>query len=277
MESCPLSLVHRILRKPFFGRFEKPWRWPKGVSPEGWQRVQIDAPAGTRLSGLWGPSFGVATATLVLAHPMGKSAKGFWLAEGHADLFRRQGWNVLVFDANGFGESSPRSFDYTADVLAAGLFAQRLMPHLPIGLVGASFGAGWGLCAMSRPESPFRVAVLEAVFPTLPEFWRHYPIAHFALKLSQLLVPSIERRMRPELAARNVVGQPKVLLVYGSADIYTPPHFGERLCRVLSQRGECRLEVLAGVGHTFALRDSPKAYREAVLPFLAQHLNSAGA
>ena len=109
---------------------------------------------------------------------MGKAAKGFWLRYGHAALFRQSGFNVLVFDANGFGESAASSFDYPSDVLAAGLWAQARTQALPVGLVGASFGAAWGLCAMARAESPFRAAVLEAAFPTLPEFWRHYPFPH---------------------------------------------------------------------------------------------------
>lgn len=115
---------------------------------------------------------------------MGKAAKGFWLRYGHADLFRRSGYHVLLFDANGFGESEAKSFDYPTDILAAGRWAQDRQCELPVGLVGASFGAGWGLCSMAREGSPYRVAVLEAAIPTLPDFWRHYPAAYATLRLS---------------------------------------------------------------------------------------------
>jgi pimeloyl-ACP methyl ester carboxylesterase len=258
-----MSLLHRLLRKPFFGRFEVPWNWPEGVAQAGWERVQIGPLAGFAIA-----APGRARATLVLAHPMGKAAKGFWLRQGHAALLREAGFNLLIFDANGFGESPAHSFDYPADILAAGLAAQARWPALPVGLVGASFGAGWGLCAMAREGSPFRAAVLEGVFPTLPEFWRHYPVAHAALRLSQLVMPRLEAGLRPEREAGRVIGQPPVLLLYGSADRFTPPAHGERLRAAFGKAAQVQMEVLDGVDHTYALRDAPERYRSLVLPFL---------
>lgn len=264
-----MSRLHRLLRKPFFGRFEVPWRWPDGVDQSSWERVTVSSASGATLAGFWGAATGPARATLLLAHPMGKAAKGFWLRYGHAALFREAGYHVLLVDANGFGESAPHSFDYPADFLGAGLFAQHRDASLPVGLIGASFGAGWGLCAMARQQSPFRFAVLEAAFPTLPEFWRHYPVAQAALRASQLFWPSLERRMRPEQAAREVVGRPEVLLLYGGADRFTPPAHGERLRSAMEGRASAQLHVVEGIGHTYLLRDAADRYRALVLPFLA--------
>ena len=270
-----MSVVHRVLRKPFFGRFEVPWRWPRGADEAAWERVSFAGAGGAELSGLWGVAEGDPRGTLVLAHPMGKAAKGFWLRYGHAELFRRSGFHVLAFDANGFGESEAASFDYPSDILAAGLWAHERYLDLPVGLVGASFGAGWGLCALARPGSPFRAAVLEAAFPTLPEFWRHYPAAYAALRASQVMWPGLERGLRPELEAGRVVGAPPVLLVYGDADRYTPPEHGERLARALSTATRADLLVLPGVGHTYALRDARETYEARVVPFLQAALGSA--
>ena len=273
-----MSQLHRLLRKPFFGRFEVPWTWPGDTDQTAWERVSFRSANGAHLQGLWGAAFNSATnpatATLVLAHPMGKAAKGFWLRYGHADLFRQAGFNVLVFDANGFGESEAASFDYPADILAAGIWAQQRNSKLKVGLVGASFGAGWGLCAMAREGSPYQAAVLEAAFPTLPEFWKHYPVAHAALRMSQVVWPSLERNLRPERQATLVKNNPAVLLIYGDADIYTPPSHGERLQRAFSNAASAELMVLAGVDHTFAYRDAGEAYRSRVLPFLQSALRS---
>jgi pimeloyl-ACP methyl ester carboxylesterase len=263
--------LHRLLRKPFFGRFEVPWVWPEGIATAGWERIDIDGPAGATLAGFWGAA-APAQGTLVLAHPMGKAAKGFWLRQGHAGLFLRAGFNVLVFDCNGFGESEAVSFDYPADILAAGRWAAKRTPSLPIGLVGASFGAGWGLCAMARDGSPFRAAVLEAAFPTLPDFWRHYPAAFALLKASQVVMPWLERGLRPELEATRLVGRPAVLLVYGDADTYTPPAHGERLRQAMAPSARAEMDVLPGVGHTFAFRDAADAYATRVLTFLRKQL-----
>jgi pimeloyl-ACP methyl ester carboxylesterase len=270
-----MSTLHRILRKPFFGRFEVPWTWPDDTDPSRWERVGFANPGGARLVGLWGPAERDALGTLVLAHPMGKAAKGFWLRHGHAELFRRSGFHVLLFDANGFGESEPMSFDYPGDILSAGLWAQARVPSLPVGLVGASFGAGWGLCSMARDGSPYRSAVLEGAFPTLPDFWRHYPVAHAALKASQLVWPSMERNLRPEREAARVIGRPPVLLIYGDRDKYTPPQHGERLMKAFGDAAQVQMCVIPEVGHTFAYRDAAEAYTSRVIPFLTDTLRAA--
>lgn len=270
-----MTTLHRILRKPFFGRFEVPWVWPQEEEQQSWERVSFRNPSGASLAGLWGSAYGKAIGTLVLAHPMGKAAKGFWLRQGHASLFRRAALNVLAFDANGFGESGAASFDYPADILAAGLWAQSRTPELNVGLVGASFGAGWGLCALAREGSPYKVAVLEAAFPTLPEFWKHYPVAQAVLKVSQIVWPAMERRLRPESEAPKVLGQPSVLLIYGEKDKYTPPAHGQRLQRAFGSAADVRILVLPDVDHTFAYRDAADAYEAQVVPFLHQLRQSA--
>lgn len=273
-----MSTIHRILRKPFFGRFEVPWVWPTDTAVESWERVSFISRNGAQLQGLWGKAEGHpeehALGNLVLAHPMGKAAKGFWLRYGHAQLFRESGFNVFVFDANGFGESEAHSFDYPSDILAAGLWAQQRQAKLKTGLVGASFGAAWGLCSMANKYSPYRAAILEAAFPTLPEFWHHYPVAHAALRLSQWVWPSLERNLRPERLATMVQHQPQVMLIYGEADIYTPPSHGQRLQQAFTKAGaNAELITLAGVEHTFAFQTAPDLYTAKVLPFLRQHLH----
>jgi uncharacterized protein len=264
------TTLHRILRKPFFGRFEVPWVWPQEEEQRSWERVSFRNTAGASLAGLWGSAHGKAIGTLVLSHPMGKAAKGFWLKHGHASLFRRSALNVLAFDANGFGESAAASFDYPADILAAGLWAQSRAPELNVGLVGASFGAGWGLCAMAREGSPYKLALLEAAFPTLPEFWKHYPAAQAVLKASQIVWPAMERRLRPEGEAPKVLRNPSVLLIYGDEDKYTPPEHGQRLLRAFGNAANVQVAVLPGVDHTFAYRDAAQDYENLSIPFLHQ-------
>lgn len=269
-----MQAIHKILRKPFFGRFEVPWEWPNNSQPHDWEKISFKNPGNAKLAGLWGPARGEALATLVLAHPMGKSAKGFWLRYGHAELFRNAGYNVLLFDANGFGESEAVSFDYPADVLAAGQYAQQRRPQLAVGLVGASFGAGWGLCSMAREGSPFKAAIFEAAFPTLPDFWKHYPVAHAVLKFSKAVTPWIEKGLRPELEATRLVNHPAVLLLYGDADIYTPPVHGERLLKALKQSAKPQMAVVAGGLHTYLYRDQADQYQTLALPFLRTALGT---
>jgi fermentation-respiration switch protein FrsA (DUF1100 family) len=118
--------------------------------------------------------------------------------------------------------------------------------------------------------------VLEGAFPTLPEFWRHYPVAHAVLRLSQAVVPSIERGLRPELEATRVVGQPAVLLIYSEGDRYTPPEHGQRLLRAFSGSASAEICIVPGADHTYAYRDAADAYRQRVMPFLGKAMQHRG-
>ena len=63
-----------------------------------------------------------------------------------------------------------------------------------------------------------------------------------------------------------------MLLIHGDADIYTPPHFGDRLQRAFGAAAKTELMVLPGVDHTFAYRDAADAYGARVIPFLNEAL-----
>ena len=110
-------LWHHQLKKPFFGRFMKPWRWPDGLAVAGWERLAIDSASGSRLVALMqlAPR---GRGVVVCAHPMGLAAKGFWLRHGHAQALLEAGYHVVAFDFNGFGESPSTNFDYPLDVIA---------------------------------------------------------------------------------------------------------------------------------------------------------------
>lgn len=264
------KIAHQILRKPFFGRFEVPWIWPQAISKEDWEAVTIPLTGQQTLAGYW-KSAPAAKATLVLAHPMGKAAKAFWLRYGHADLFLKNGYNVLIYDANGFGESEGFSFDYPNDVYHAGIYAQKRTPELNVGLIGASFGAAWGLCSLAKDGHPYKIAVFEGAFPTLPEFWKHYPVAHAMLKVSNTLLPKLNQELNPLAKSTQVKYQPPILLMYGEKDIYTPPEFGHRLKVGLDHVTKVEIKIFADAEHTYIYRDFPEQYSECVIPFLKQH------
>ena len=111
----------------------------------------------------------------------------------------------------------------------------------PASCAGRRLGGGLvrrrlGLCAVARAQSPFRAAVLEAAFPTLPEFWRHYPVPYAALRMTQILWPSLEDGYRPESEAPRVVGRPAVLLINGDQDKSRRRNTGSVCCVYLVTR-----------------------------------------
>ena len=268
--------LHAALKKPFFGKYQKPWCWPEGVDQTAWERVTFANRNGIPLQGLFQATRQPEVrGAILLAHPMGLAAKGFWLRQGHADWLLGLGYHTLAFDFNGFGESANGTFDYPGDILAAGTYLAARFPQLPVGLIGASFGAGWSICALAEAGHPFRAAVLEGVFPTLPDYWHRYPVAQAMLRVSQVVYPAWERTLRPIRAAAAIKGQPSILLVYGEADTVTPPAFGQRLLQPLQTSTDAAFVLLPNVAHTFAFRDAQAAYCEHVQQLFAQALIQA--
>lgn len=262
------SILLRALKRVFFGRWMVPFDWPSGVDRSAWQPVQVQSQSGASIACLHGASYSdQAIATLVLAHPLGRLAKGYWLQGGQAEFLRRAGYNVLLFDFNGFGESELGSFDYPADVIAAGQLATRLHPALPVGLLGASFGAGFGLCSLADRSHPYACAFLEAAFLSLPSYWQAHRTQATVLGAMSWLAPALARRLHPELAAANVVHGPAVHLLYGGQDAVTPPDVGHRLMRALTTGTDAQMTELTAAGHVNAYRSDPRRYRTCLLRF----------
>lgn len=266
--------AYKIFKKPFFGRFEGEWRWPRDVSQEGWEKVTFKSETGDFIFAVLALSLSEEVkGGVVLAHPMGRAAKGFWLKHGHAQFLREAGFHVLAFDHNGFGESPSTSMDYPLDGFAAACYFKERFPETPLALVGASMGAMMSVCAMSREGQPFQAAVLEAAAPSLLDFWRKYPLPYTMMSLVKWLLPHRERAVRPIYHVQRLQGNPAILLIYGDADEFTPPEHGETLLRAMEGFvADVSLRVLPGVTHTHAYTEAPDAYKEQVLGFLTRTL-----
>ena len=265
--------AYRLFKKPFFGRFMRPWRWPEEAQQSDWHRLQLRSQSGAHLAALLAPAHGSqAKGAVLLCHPMGVAAKGFWIKYGHAELLRQAGYHVMLFDLNGFGESSSSTMDFHLDVLAAGQALQAEYPQLPVAVLGASMGAAMSLCAMADEAHPFKAAVLEAAFPTLLHFWSRYPIPRLGIQLSRLVYPAGERRLRPLHAAEQLQGSPALLLIYGEADEFTPVRDGQLLWQALRERTPTRFWQVPEARHTHAYAAAPEAYAQQVIGFLDEQL-----
>ncbi|WP_324733701.1 alpha/beta hydrolase family protein [Pseudomonas paeninsulae] len=267
------NAAYKLFKKPFFGRFVRPWRWPDSVDQSHWQRLSVDSQSGAIIAALLAPAHTPqAKGAVLMSHPMGVVAKGFWMKYGHAELLRQAGYHVMVFDLNGFGESTSTTMDYPLDVLAAGQALQARYPDLPVAVLGASMGAAMSVCAMAQPEHPFKAAVLESAFPTLLHFWSRYPIPKLGIQFSKILYPAGERSLRPTHAAEHLVGSPGLLMIYGDDDEFTPIKDGELLWQVLKHRTATEFWKVPGAKHTHAYAAQPKQYAEKVIGFLDEHL-----
>ncbi len=267
------NTAYRLFKKPFFGRFAKPWRWPEKVDQGQWRRLSVESGSGATISALVASAHTPhAKGAVLMAHPMGVVAKGFWMKYGHAEMLRRAGYHVMVFDLNGFGESTSTTMDFPLDVLAAGQALQAQYPDLPVAVLGASMGAAMSVCALAQPDHPFKAAVLESAFPTLLHFWSRYPVPRLGIRLSQMVYPAGELRLRPTHAAENLVGSPAMLMIYGDADEFTPVKDGKLLWQALKHRTRTEFWQVPGASHTHAYAAQPTEYAQKVVGFLDAHL-----
>lgn len=267
--AAPRWFWHHQLKKPFFGRFMKPWRWPAGVPAEGWQRVTIDSASGSPLAALLKRA-AQGRGIVVCAHPMGLAAKGFWLRYGHAQALLDAGFHVLAFDFNGFGESPSTSFEYPLDAVAAGQWVRQRFPGLPVHALCASFGALNTLSAMDRADFPYDSVVAEGCSPSLPQFWKAYPFAYAVLQASRVLAPASERRIRPVAHLPRAKPGVPLLLIHSHGDRWTPVAFGDELELAVAPTTPFRRLVLERADHTHGLRDEPGRYLPAVLEFFEE-------
>ncbi len=257
------------LKKPFFGRFMKAWRWPADVARDGWEAVRIASGSHSDLAAVVRTTDLAPRGVVVCAHPMGLAAKGFWLRHGHAQALLEAGYHVVAFDFNGFGESPSTNFDYPLDAVAAGQWARARFPGLPVHALCASFGAINTLSAISHPAFPYDSVVAEGCPPTLPQFWKAYPFAHAVLQLSRWIAPEGERKIRPIAHLPLAKAGVPLLLIHSRGDRWTPVAFGDELEAAAPRTTPLQRLVLERADHTHGMRDEPGRYLPAVLDFFA--------
>ncbi len=223
-------MLYKLLKKPFFGRFMVEWRNPLATQQkEKWKAVETPSKTGVTIKGLFAHSnTSPSKATIVLGHPMGKEAKGFFLKSGYADLLLNNGYNVLVFDINGFGESDNGNFLYHEDILAIGKKAKELTDELPIGYHGVSLGGQWATIAFTDPSHPYQFAIIESAATTLDEFWIHFPMAYKVLKILNVLMPKVRQKVNMLERIKEAKHLKSMLYIYSESDPWTPASMGKR-------------------------------------------------
>lgn len=223
-------MIYKLFKMPFVGSYMVKWRSPlsKEEKPE-WQPISAKSKSGGIIKGLFAKARIPAKATIILGHPMGKEAKAFFLKNGYTDLLRDNGFNTLIFDFNGFGESTNGSFSYFEDVLAVAAAATKLTPDLPIGYHGVSLGAQWALIAFAEQSHPIKFSIIESASATTEEFWIKYPTAYKMLRVLNFLLPKYAKKIRPLERIKEVKNLQSLLLIYSYADEWTPVEMGERL------------------------------------------------
>lgn len=152
-----------FFKRKLYSPYIKKWSSPLDEKEKwNWEKIWTRSKSGGTIVALCRrPDRVTPKATIVLAHPLDGSAKGFFFRGDYIESLFQLGLNVVVFDFNGFGQSTWGNFDYVADVIAIGKKVRELVPGKPIGFHGIGFGAYWGAIAISKTYNPYAFTVLE--------------------------------------------------------------------------------------------------------------------
>ncbi|WP_276373650.1 alpha/beta hydrolase [Chryseolinea sp. H1M3-3] len=221
-------ILFKLAKTPFFGRFMVRWENPLPADElNQWNSFSVKSNSGGLIKGLWLPARSEAAGSIVLGHPMGKEAKGYFLKHGYGQLYQECGLNVFVFDFNGFGESTHGNFSYFEDILAVGHFAVQQFPSVPLFYHGISMGGQWSTITFTQNHA-YDYAMLESIPTTLDEFWIRFPLPYRFLKLLYLMMPRYSKKVRMIDRISELKRIKSLLLIYSENDVYTPVSMGAR-------------------------------------------------
>ncbi|WP_108803196.1 alpha/beta hydrolase [Aquimarina sp. Aq107] len=226
-------MLYKILKYPFFGNYMVKWRNPIPADErKEWRQLTVKSKSGATLKGLFASSKTVnEKATIVLGHPMGKEAKGYFIKRGYTDLLRKNGFNTLIFDINGFGESTNGNFSYFEDIVAIGIKAKTITPKLPIGYFGISLGDQWSTIAFADEGHRYDFAIVESSATTLEEFWKRFPFAYRTLKFLNIILPKYTRKIKMIERIKEAKRLKSLLLIYSHKDSWVPFDMGRRFLK----------------------------------------------
>jgi alpha-beta hydrolase superfamily lysophospholipase len=260
----------RLVKAPLLGRYAVRWHWPRTADLYAWERLSFPSRSGARLAGLYGTArTSECKGVVVCVHPLRRDAKGYFLSSGRAEVLRRNGYDVLLFDLNGFGESSHGDFNYVQDVLAAADYACGRAGGLPVHALAACFGAVWTLCAATQ-DHPFNGVVIEAPITSLHEYYTRDPVARTFLGLLWRLFPRSASNATPIEAAGKIAGMPRLLVIGGVEDTIAPIDMSRRLYEACNlPRATREIWYVDGAKHLRAYETAPQEYEERLSRFFA--------
>jgi alpha-beta hydrolase superfamily lysophospholipase len=200
---------------------------------------------------------------------------------GRAELFRKAGYSVLLFDFQAHGESIGKQITLgwleSRDAQAAVKFAKEKCPGEKIGVVGVSLGGA--AAVLADPHLAVDAYVLELVYSNVEDAISNRikivlgPIGGiFTPLLSCQIKPRLgisTDQLRPEYAVHSIP-QPKLFLA-GAQDKHSTIEQSRRLFQAAAEPKE--LVVFEGASHEdLCWGINSDLYKRSVLRFFEKHL-----
>lgn len=246
---------------------------------QSWDRQEVTfrSPFGYDLSGAWFPQ-PYSTRTVIMVHGISYTRMGM---VKYMPMFRRRGWNILVYDQRFFGRSGGANTTYgfyeKYDLKVAVDWVKTQGPEGGvIGTMGESLGAVTCLQhAAIDPRPAFVIAdsgfadLKEELELRLREDYHlpSFPILTVGEWWIRLLAGFRFSQVVPEADAAKL--EMPVLFVHGLADTEILPADSQRMFAA-KQRGTRRLFLVPDAGHVQSVLTDPEGYDREVGEFLLQ-------
>lgn len=238
--------------------------------------ISIQSPYGYPLKGFYFPLAG-SKKTIVFSHGITITLFG---SAKYMPIFRRLGYNILVYDQRRHGESG-------GDFCSFGFFEkfdlksvvdwafEKISPGGLVGTHGESLGAAITLQhAAIDPRIAFAIADcpysdLLALFRIRLQADYHlptFPLIPLCRLYARLLLGFDCANSSPIRGIANV--KTPILFIHGENDTYIPPQMSQGLFDAKTQ-GVRRLYLVPGAGHAYACSADALEYERQVHAFLA--------
>lgn len=172
-----------------------------------------------------------ANGFVICAHPYLSDASGFFINNGHVELYEKLNFQLILFDFNGFGESPFSDFHFDLDIADIYRWIRDRNTELPVFLHGISFGASQIIRFLKNHNNAFiDSAIIENCLDKSIHYFkvRNKNIFHF-LRLMGLIRPSIRKEGDFAKIIRYVRNVGKIAFIYGKNDLLTTPGMGVML------------------------------------------------
>src|SRR5947209_674623 len=173
----PLRPVLRRLFRPYLGHVMEP---SGKVEP-----ATLSSSDGTCLEGAILDAGASARGVVVLCHPLLRYGYHYFLRKGLAQWAAKAGFHAVLFNFQGIGRSALGGLCFADDVVGAFAWARSRFPHLPVHLLGLSFGGYHAAHALPRLDGAVASAALDSVPPRIGNFFRSGPLSWLMRALSR--------------------------------------------------------------------------------------------
>lgn len=253
----------------------------------GWEKVWVTAPDGIQLRGTYIENSEPTNNTVILLHGLFQNRT---MCLPYIRIYRNLGYNVLLIDLRGHGESGGSHTDWglseQGDMDAWMAFLKERNPHMTVGLHGISLGAAMALLyAGGSHGSNVSFVVADSSYGNIialgQEKLREAQADKWTIRGYKLLDPFFQGAMyyhtgklvsdiEPAQAVKHITA--RVLFLHGSDDALVPVKTAKSLydnCRSLQKD----IYVFGHSGHAVGIATNKDEYIDVVTDFLG-HANS---